>query len=320
MSALHNRVSNKELKSAILDEVEPRITLSFYKYFNIHDPKTFRDNLYIQFKRLNILGRIYVAKEGINAQISVLKSNFSTFKSMLFSLYPALNQVRLNLAIEDHGKSFWVLRLKVRERIVADGIDDDSFNPEDVGEYLRAERVNQMIDDPNTLLVDMRNYYEYEVGHFKKAIKVHSSTFREQLPIAAEMLQGKKGKNIILYCTGGIRCEKASAYLRHKGFRNVYHLEGGIIEYVRQAKEQGLPIKFIGKNFVFDERMTEQITDDVIAHCHQCGISCDTHTNCKNEKCHLLFIQCPSCATRFERCCSFACYEKKRRGAPLKSK
>lgn len=310
MPVLHNRISNEELKARMLAESEPRTTVSFYKYFNIADATAFRDTLYIQFTKLKVFGRIYVAKEGINAQVSVPQSYFDAFKTVLFASHPELDQVRLNIALEDDGKSFWVLRLKVRDRIVADGIDDQTFNSADVGEYLQAERVNQMIDEPNTVFVDMRNHYEYEVGHFETALEVPSDTFREQLPMAVEMLQDHKDKNIVMYCTGGIRCEKASAYMRHHGFENVYHVEGGIIEYARKAKEQGLPLRFIGKNFVFDERMGERISEDIIAHCHQCGTPCDTHTNCLNDGCHLLFIQCLSCAETFEGCCSEACYEE----------
>jgi len=110
-----------------------------------------------------------------------------------------------------------------------------------------------------------------------------------------------------MYCTGGIRCEKASAYMLHKGFKNVFHLEGGIINYCKEAKEKGLENKFIGKNFVFDERLGERISPDIIATCHQCGNPADTHVNCANEGCHLLFIQCESCATDFEGCCSKEC-------------
>ena len=307
MPVLHNRISNEELRARMLAETEPRTTVSFYKYFQLEDPKTFRDALYVSLTRLNVFGRIYVAKEGINAQISVPQSKFEAFKTELFSSHPALDQIRLNVALEDDGKSFWVLRLKVRDRIVADGIDDDSFDPSNVGEYLKAEQVNAMIDDPDTLFVDMRNHYEYEVGHFDKAIEVPSDTFRDQLPMAVDMLKEDKDKKIVMYCTGGIRCEKASAYMLHNGFKNVYHVEGGIIEYARRAKEQGLPVKFKGKNFVFDERMGERISDDVIAHCHQCGEACDNHTNCKNDGCHLLFIQCPTCAAKFDGCCCEIC-------------
>ncbi|MFC3395258.1 rhodanese-related sulfurtransferase [Brenneria rubrifaciens] len=310
MPVLHNRVSNKELKARMLAETEPRTTVSFYKYFTVDEPKAFRDRLYIQFQQLNVFGRVYIAAEGINAQISVPNNHFDAFKTVLFNAHSALDRIRLNIALDDDGKSFWVLRMKVREQIVADGIDDPTFNPANVGQYLKAEQVNAMAEDPNTLFVDMRNHYEYEVGHFENAIEVPSDTFREQLPMAVEMLNNKRDKNIVMYCTGGIRCEKASAFMLHHGFENVYHVEGGIIEYARQAKAKGLPLKFMGKNFVFDERMGERISDDVIAHCHQCGTSCDSHINCRNEGCHLLFIQCPSCAEKYEGCCSANCQEE----------
>lgn len=310
MPVLHNRVSNEELRARMLAETEPRTTVSFYKYFRLDDPQAFRDALYIAFTNLAIFGRVYLAGEGINAQISVPASRFEAFKAALYGAHPELNGIRLNIALEDDGKSFWVLRMKVRNRIVADGIDDPTFDPSNVGQYLKAEDVNRMVEDPDTLFVDMRNHYEYEVGHFANALEVPSDTFREQLPMAVEMLAEAKDKNIVMYCTGGIRCEKASAYMLHHGFNNVYHVEGGIIEYVRQAKAQGLPLKFVGKNFVFDERMGERVSDDVIAHCHQCGAPCDSHTNCRNEGCNLLFIQCPACAEQYEGCCSSACQDE----------
>ncbi|MGV7960824.1 rhodanese-related sulfurtransferase [Photorhabdus tasmaniensis] len=312
MPVLHNRISNKELKARMLAESQPRTTISFYKYFNILDPQAFRDSLYQQFTEFSVFGRVYIAKEGINAQISVPTHQLEAFKALLYCVDPALDNLRLNIALDDDGKSFWVLRMKVRDRVVADGIKDETFDSSKTGEYLKAEQVNQMLDDPETLFVDMRNHYEYEVGHFENAIEIPSDTFREQLPMAVEMLQDNKDKNIVMYCTGGIRCEKASAYMLHNGFRNVYHVEGGVIEYARKAREQGLPVRFMGKNFVFDERMGERISDDVIAHCHQCGASCDSHINCKNDGCHLLFIQCPECAAKFEGCCSEACGEEVR--------
>jgi UPF0176 protein len=307
MPVLHNRISNEELKARMLAETEPRTTVSFYKYFHIADPQAFRDALYKQFESIKVFGRIYIAHEGINAQASVPESQFGAFKEKLFTAAPELNGVRLNIAVDDDGKSFWVLRMKVRKQIVADGIDDPDFNPANVGRYLKANQVNEMIDDPETVFVDMRNHYEYEVGHFQNAIEVPSDTFRDQLPMALDMLKDNKDKNIVMYCTGGIRCEKASAYMLHNGFKNVFHVEGGIIEYARTAKAQELPVKFIGKNFVFDERLGERITDDVIAHCHQCGNACDIHTNCKNDGCHLLFIQCETCAAKYDGCCSEAC-------------
>jgi UPF0176 protein len=306
MPLLHNRVSNEELKQRMLAETEHRSTISFYCYFPVPDPQAFRDELYVALDRLKVFGRIYVATEGINAQVSVPQSNFDALREYLYSIGP-LNGLRLNVAVDDDGKSFWVLRIKVKDKIVADGIDDPAFDMNNRGKYVDAAGFNSLLEDPDTIVVDMRNHYEYEVGHFENAIEIPSDTFREQLPMAAELLQEQKDKNIIMYCTGGIRCEKASAYMLHRGFSNVYHLEGGIIHYANQVKEQGLDVKFHGKNFVFDNRLGERITDEVIAKCHQCGAPADTHTNCVNESCHLLFIQCESCRDKYENCCSVEC-------------
>jgi UPF0176 protein len=306
MAVLHNRINNEELKQRLMQEKEPRVTVSFYQYFEVTNPPAFRDYLYKHLAELNVFGRIYVAKEGINAQASVPASNFEAFQTFLYSIEP-LKGLRINIAVDDDGKSFWVLKVKVREKIVADGIHDPNFNMYKKGKYVDAVTMNQLLADPNTIVIDMRNHYEYEVGHFVKAIEVPSDTFREQLPMAVEMMKGNEDKNIIMYCTGGIRCEKASAYMLHKGFKNVFHLEGGIINYARQTKQLGLESYFKGKNFVFDNRLGERITQDVIAKCHQCGKPCDTHTNCKNDGCHLLFIQCPDCAAEYNGCCSKEC-------------
>ena len=308
MAVLHNRVSNGELKKRLMEEPFPRTTISFYCYFPVENPQEFRDYLYKNLAALQAFGRIYVAKEGINAQMSVPADRFEDFKTFLYTIEP-LNGLRLNIAVDDDGKSFWVLKIKVREKIVADGINDPEFSMERKGKYVNAAQMNQLLQDPGTIVIDMRNHYEYEVGHFVNAMEIPSDTFREQLPMAADMMKGNEEKNIIMYCTGGIRCEKASAYMLHKGFRNVFHLEGGIINYARQAKAAELESKFIGKNFVFDDRLGERITGDVIAHCHQCGKPCDDHTNCKNDGCHLLFIQCKQCTAEMDGCCSTACKE-----------
>ena len=254
MALLHNRVSQKELKKLLFEEKEPRITLSFYRYAFIENTALFRDEFYKNLDDLKVFGRIYVAHEGINAQISVPEQNFSKFKECLNTI-DFLQDLRLNIAVDDDGKSFWVLKVKVRNKIVADGIDDPDFNISKKGKYVDADSFNKLTADPETIVVDMRNHYEYEVGHFENAIEVPSETFREQLPMAVNILQEKKDKNIIMYCTGGIRCEKASAYMLHNGFKNVYHLEGGIIQYANKVKEEHLPNKFLGKNFVFDGRL-----------------------------------------------------------------
>ncbi len=303
---LYNRVNRRELKEQLEKSTEPRTTLSFYKYVQLEDPQQFRNDLYRALDAVGTLGRIYVAKEGVNAQLSVPSAQFEAFKAAL-DHWDFFRGMRLNIAVEDDGKSFFALIIKVREKIVADGIDDPSFNPSNTGQHLNAQAFNELTSDPNTILVDMRNHYESEVGHFKNAITPDVATFREELPLVAGLLDEHKDKNIVMYCTGGIRCEKASAYMKYKGFENVFQLEGGIIEYARQIKAQGLENRFVGKNFVFDERLGERISEEVIAHCHLCGAPCDDHTNCANTYCHILFIQCPSCREKYAGCCSTTC-------------
>lgn len=303
---LYNKVNNDELKQRMLESEEARLTLSFYQYANIAEPDRFRNDLYVLLDKVGVFGRIYVAREGVNGQISVPESNFQAFKEALYSI-PFLSGIRLNIAIEDDGKSFYKLKIKVREKIVADGLDDSTFDPTNRGTALKAPEFNDLAAQRDTIIVDMRNHYESEVGYFENAIRPDVETFREALPVVEKMLEDKKEQNIIMYCTGGIRCEKASAYYKHKGFKNVFMVEGGIIEYARQVKALGLENKFIGKNFVFDERMGEVIGEQIVAHCHQCGTACDTHVNCANDACHILFIQCPACAEKYQNCCSTKC-------------
>ena len=312
---LYNNLSAKEQTELIDKAGVKRLTLSFYKYCNITNPNLFRNHVYTQWHSLNILGRIFIAHEGINAQLSVAAPKFDTFKKSLDDI-TFLKGIRLNIAIEHFDKSFLKLKIKVRSKILADGLDDKTFDPTDVGVHLKAQEFNNMIADPNTILVDMRNHYETEIGHFENAMIPDVDTFRDSLEkIEKDIESHKTNKNIVMYCTGGIRCEKASAYFKHKGFKRLFQLEGGIIEYAREVKKQNLENKFKGKNFVFDQRMAERISEDIISSCHQCGQSSDTHVNCANEACHLLFIQCDACRETMDQCCSDEC--KKINSKPL---
>ena len=304
---LRNTLSAAQ-RAALIDAAgRRRLTLSFYKYHRLEDPAAFRDGLFLAWEKLDVLGRIYVAQEGINAQLSVPADRFEALKAHLDG-YPFLRGIRLNLAVEQNDKSFLKLTIKVRARIVADGIEDPDFDPSRTGTHVGAEEFNALMERPDTLLVDMRNHFESEIGHFRGALTPDVDTFRESLDrIEAELRPRKDGKTLLMYCTGGIRCEKASAWFRHKGFHAVYQLDGGIIEYLRQVRAGGLESKFLGKNFVFDERMAERISDDVVSACHLCGAPCDTHANCANAACHMLLLQCPACAARLDACCSEAC-------------
>ncbi len=305
---LHNRLNKEQAETVLAAENFKRKTLSFYRYVNIEDPRAMRDQLFRVWYALGCLGRIYIAKEGINAQMNVPAHNWDKFVDLLYS-FEAFKNVPFKHAVESPQDSFWKLAVTVKDKIVADGIEDTNFDASDVGTHLDAKKFNEMLDNPDSVCVDMRNFYESEVGHFKGAILPEASTFREELPMTKDLLKGKEDKDVLLYCTGGIRCEKASAYLRKHGFNKVYQLHGGIIQYKHEIESKNLENKFIGKNFVFDERLGERISDDVISTCHTCGKSCDVHTNCLNKACNLLFIQCENCKKSLENCCSNSCME-----------
>jgi len=304
----HNIYDKQYLKKKLLEENFKRVTLSFYRYVKIENIEAFRDTLFLAFTELNVLGRIYVAHEGINAQLSVPEQTFELFQNFV-NQNIFLKEVPFKIAVEDDGKSFYKLIVRVKNKIVADGLHDESFDVTNVGTHLDAVSFNQALQNPNTVVIDMRNHYESEVGKFENAICPDADTFRDALPKAVDLVKGKEDQKILLYCTGGIRCEKASAYFKHHGFKDVNQLYGGIIEYARDVKQKGLSSHFIGKNFVFDERMGERITEDIISQCHQCNKLSDRHVNCANDDCHLLFIQCEECAAKFNGCCTPRCEE-----------
>ena len=305
---LHNKYDKETLKKRLNEEDFHRITLSFYRYVILDEIISLRDNFYEKLCDLNVLGRIYLANEGVNAQICVPEQNWDLFIALLNS-YPQFKDVDLKIAVEDDGKSFYKLIVRIREKIVGDGLNDNTFDVTNVGKHLSAKEFNDALKSPDTVVVDMRNHYESEVGHFKNAICPDADTFRQELPLVLDLLKDKKENKILLYCTGGIRCEKASAFLRHHGFEDVNQLNGGIIHYARQVNAEGLESQFIGKNFVFDDRMGERITDDIVSTCHQCGNSSDRHVNCANDDCHLLFIQCENCTEKTKGCCTPQCTE-----------
>lgn len=311
MSILHNYSSKKALRNDIFLKKEPRLILSFYKYFYVQDPKSYRDQIYKNFLKYQILGRVYIAYEGINAQISIPIYMYSNFKKFLYQFDPELNNLHINKTFHlNNVYAFWVFSVKVKKKIVNDGIQDPLFKFKNVGIYINAEKVNLMLKNKEIIFIDMRNSYEYKIGRFPNAIEIKSNTFREQLKNVIKTMSYAKDKNIVMYCTGGIRCEKATSWMIFNGFKNVYHIKGGIIGYVNQAKKNRLPILFKGKNFVFDNRMSEKISEDVLSLCKQCNKPSDNYVNCAFNLCHLLFIQCHNCEINFRNCCSFNCMKK----------
>jgi UPF0176 protein len=302
---MFNKKSQIELKKDLDKESFKRITCSFYRYVNIMNAEEFRNRLYQKFSHLNILGRIYVANEGINAQISIPEHNWTIFKDYVNS-EDLLKEVKLKKAVKE-GSSFIKLKILVKNEIVAYGLHKDSYDMDYVGRHLSAKEFNESIKKEDSIIVDMRNYYESEVGRFDNAIIPDIHRSQELLPAVADLISDSKDKKVHLYCTGGIRCEKASAFLIKRGFKDVFQLDGGIIQYAHDIKKENIPSSFIGKNFVFDDRLGEKITDDIIGKCHQCQESCDQHINCNNDACNILFIQCEDCAIKYDRCCSVNC-------------
>lgn len=303
---LRNHLGKDEALQGIAEEPFSRRVISFYRYVVISDPAKLRNDLFAEWQGLGVLGRIYLAKEGINAQMSVPEPNFEKFRELLYKR-GAFADVPFKVGVEQKNDAFWKLTIKVKKQIVADGLQPKDYDVTNIGTHLSAREFNALLEEPETVVVDMRNNYESAIGHFDGALCPPAYTFKEELPMVKESLTGKEDKKVLLYCTGGIRCEKASSYLKHHGFQHVYQLHGGIIDYKHQIEREGLPSKFKGKNFVFDERLGERITDDVLATCYQCDSVCDDYTNCANVECNMLFIQCPLCKEKFSGCCSEAC-------------
>ena len=305
MKKLYNQKSKDLLVKKLESENFNRTTCSFYKYVTIVDPTTFRDKIYEEFDNLEILGRVYIAEEGMNAQISVPDKNWGLFLKLI-STIKLLYDVDIKTAIND-GISFYKLIVKVKKEIVAYNIPNDKFNMDVVGEHLNTKQFNEAIENSNTTVIDMRNIYESEVGQFISAEIPQVEKSKDLLPEVRRMLKGREHHQVLLYCTGGIRCEKASSFLINEGIKNVKQLQGGIIQYAHDIKKEGLESKFVGKNFVFDARLGERVTEDIISTCHLCGEKSDSHKDCKNDACHILFIQCSKCDEKLNGCCSIEC-------------
>ncbi len=283
-----------------------RKVVSFYRYCQLEEPEAVRADLFSEWSSLGVLGRIYLATEGINAQVSVPEPRWDDFLASL-SRREWLSRVELNPALRHANDAFYKLRIKVRPSLVADGLSEEEYDLSQRGDHLSPEEFHHLVEEADTVVVDMRNHYETEIGHFKNAILPGSESFREELDKVLEQLREKGDKKVLLYCTGGIRCEKASAYLKKQGIEDVHQLKGGVISYAREIRRKGIESRFIGKNFVFDERLAEKVTDDVVARCHQCGRPSDRSVNCRNLGCNLLFIQCTDCAREFDGCCTPEC-------------
>lgn len=305
MAQLANKLNREQALKKLTGESFARQTISFYRYVDIADPKSLRDELFAAWEKLGVLGRIYLSTEGINAQISVPKPELATFRKLV-DASPYFSKVEFKFALEEPALAFWKLIVKVRSQIVADDLPAGSYDLANVGTHLNAAEFNAAIEQ-GAVVVDMRNKYESDIGHFENAVTPSSQTFGDELQEVIKLLDDKKNDKVLLYCTGGIRCEKASAFLKHNGFSDVNQLYGGIINYKHEIEQNGLESKFKGKNYVFDGRMAEAVTPDVIGKCFHCKSPADTYDNCSSDLCHALFIQCAECKTKMLGACSDEC-------------
>jgi len=277
--------------------------LLYYKFVNIKNPKKFAEEHLKICKSLGIFGKVLVAKEGINGSISGTKLQAQKYKVILRKI-PGFKDIIFK---EELGflHPFEKMLVRVKEQIIR---LDENVNMKKIGKYISPKEFLALYKKKEDVIVlDARNDYEYKAGKFKNAVAPKIKTFRE-FPKVLNLLKGKKDKKIVMYCTGGIRCEKASAYLVKEGFKDVSQLEGGIITFCQEYPNT----VWEGKCFVFDKRLISSVDSKNIplTKCKFCDIPCDLYQNCNNAKCNLLMNLCLSCEKTHRGCCSPSCLSK----------
>ncbi|KAL4096339.1 hypothetical protein PRIC1_009699 [Phytophthora ramorum] len=364
----HRRLSSTRNDDGISHPALRRQYISLYNYTPLDKQKLpkLRRDMREQWGDLGVVGRIYIAEEGVNGQLVVPELAVTAFERSFPHL---LSNARLfyGQLIEDQSQDnvtggrlkpaepFHKLDIRIRDQILHDGFEGGPLNLQESGNSLPPDQWHHKLKtrneshDSDTLVLDVRNFYEHEIGRFDGATRIMVDTFRDTFDALDEILDkheaehdGEKPKEVMMYCTGGIRCEKVGAYLtQYKGISNVHKLHGGIVNYMRFLKEQrqaasaargrssaeesaassGDKVEeelslFKGKNFVFDQRCvgqlteSEEVTADVLGKCFQCGEPCSHHTNCSNLMCHGLILQCAKCAMSLFGACSEACKQE----------
>ena len=280
------------------------LILLYYCYSKIDDPESFRIKHHLYCIENNLRGRIIIAKEGINGTVSGLKPdcekymeylhNDSRFSHTEFKVEPFVSH------------AFKKLNVRVKDEIVHSGLKH--IDPtKKTGKYIEPQEFKKIKNENDVVIVDVRSNYEHNIGKFKNSISFDIENFRD-FPDKVEELEKYKDKRVITYCTGGVKCEKASAYLMEKGFKNVFQLHGGIIKY---GSEEGGE-DFDGKCYVFDNRImaeVNKVNPTVISSCHICGTDCDRMVNCANPECNKHVPICDKCAKEMEGACSKKCRE-----------
>ncbi|MNH95537.1 putative rhodanese-related sulfurtransferase [compost metagenome] len=287
----------------------PYQILLFYKFVNIEDPEAFTAEHLQYCKELGIKGRILIAKEGINGTLSGTVEQTEKYMADLRA-NPLFEDIVFKID-ESEGHAFKKLFVRYRQELVTFRVDDRELDPNKIsGKRLSPKEWHDTLERDDVIVIDGRTDYEYDIGHFRGAIRPEVESFREFPEWIKENLSEHKDKTILTYCTGGIRCEKLSGYLLTEGFKDVAQLEGGIVTYSKDPEVQGR--LFDGKCYVFDERISIPINhtdeDVVVGKCYHCGTANDHYVNC--PVCNLQHISCPECEEKHEHYCSDACREK----------
>lgn len=280
-----------------------RKILLFYKYVKIADTKAIREWQWELCSKLGLKGRILLASEGINGTLGGLDSaTLEYIKEM--NAHPLFGNIdfKESPGIED---DFPKLQVTIKKEIVKLGLDPDLVNAKDCGKHLTPKEAHELLSrkKENLVILDGRNNYESRIGAFVDAIKPDIEYFRDFPKYVQENIDMLKNKEVFMYCTGGIRCERASAYLKLQGVEQVYQLSGGIHKYVEEYPD-GF---FRGKNYVFDGRISTKVNDDVLTSCDVCNIACDEYTSCMNAKCNKQYISCTPCLATLQNTCSKEC-------------
>lgn len=281
--------------------MKPYCVLLYYCYTPIENPEQFRDEHHRLCLDLNLLGRIIVAPEGLNGTLSGLVDDCAEYMRIV-KADPRFSALEFKVD-ESETHTFQKLNVRLKAEIVNSDLPVDPLKQ--TGVHLEPEEFKRLKNDPDVVVVDMRSNYEHAVGKFKGAITFNMENLRE-LPEHIHEIEHLKDKKIITYCTGGIKCEKASAYLLSQGFENVYQLHGGIIKYGIEANGED----FDGKCYVFDNRLAvdvNQVNPTVISTCYRCGKHNDRIVNCASPACNNHVVLCEECGWEHAGTCSDAC-------------
>lgn len=272
------------------------VVVLFYKYTHITDPELFKIQHRDLCERLGIKGRFIVAHEGLNATCEGAPDAVNTYVQEVTQI-PGFADTHFKYS-KGTGASFPKIKIKVRPELVNLGLGDEDFNPNDfTAPHLKPAELDQWFsENKDFVIVDMRNRYEHQVGHFPKSVLPSMNYFRE-LPKVLPELDELKDKTVLTVCTGGVRCEKASGYLLKKGFKDVYQLDGGMVSYMEQYPGKN----FLGAMYTFDGRVVMDYdggNHPVIGVCKKCGIATEQVVDCKNESCHGQILLCDDCFTK----------------------